>query len=175
MKLLLDILQIFSTLGVLITIFFVVWQTRGLRKVARQKTYLAMVHAHGLYELLVSQPDLLRAHLAARGLRASTPRANRRRLYALMKLDIHEGSYLSHQHKLLDGRLWPALQRAMINDFQSPEVRKVWPHVRRFYAADFGEFAEEHLTPAGGRRAATVRRRWRRAGGRRWPGRSPTR
>jgi hypothetical protein len=141
-------------------------QTKSLRASLRQGTYLALVHARGLYEVLLDRPDLLRAHLSSRGLPVTSTRANRRRLYALMKLDIHEGSFLSHRDGLLDAQLWEALCRAMMNDFRSPEIKRVWPKVSGFYAPEFGEFADRDLS--GG--SAQLRVTWRRrAGG--WVGR----
>jgi hypothetical protein len=152
MNLLSGCVQFLSVLGVIGALLVSFWQARqgarqteSLQKSVRQETYLALVHARGFYEVLLNRPDLLRAHLSSRGLRVTSTRANRRRLYALMKLDIHEGSYLSQQDGLLDERLWQALCRAMVNDFRSPEIRKVWPKVKSFYAAEFRRFAEWHL------------------------------
>lgn len=140
----LNCVQIVSSLMIIAAFVVNARQAGSLRKDVRQKTYLAMVHARSLYDVLLSHPDLLRAHLTSRGLRVSSKRANRRRLYALLKLDIHEGSYLSRQDGLLDEELWQVLCRAMTSDFQSPELKKVWPQVRGYYRSDFADFADQY-------------------------------
>lgn len=125
-------------------------QTEALRRSLEQAAYGSTwaTHASSRTAYFLQDPELLAWHLSSRGYETSTAEENRRRLYALVKLESHEASYLSHANGLLSSEVWNAWRTVMMEDLSVPEFRSVWGVGKQFYAASFVRFIDSEILAA---------------------------
>lgn len=93
----------------------------------------------------VGDPALLRWHLEIRGYPVGDNDANRRTLYVLLKLDVHEETFLNHRNGCLDDDIWVPWQRVLRADFTVPEFIDLWPIAKPFFAQSFVAHVDEHI------------------------------
>jgi hypothetical protein len=103
-----------------------------------------MNSAHDEYRTAFMKDDrrMLRWYLSARGYRTSTHENNKRTLYVIIKLETHEGLYLSHMDGILRQSIWEAWLEVLKADLRIPEFRSTWPAAKRFYAKPFADFVD---------------------------------
>jgi hypothetical protein len=95
-------------------------------------------------------PELLSWYLRSRGYETSTPMEDRRRLYILAKLNLHESRFINHQSGVLGDESWSAWLQVVRGDFALPEYREVWETARRIYSSSFVAFIDEQAAIAAG-------------------------
>ncbi|GIG68592.1 hypothetical protein [Phytomonospora endophytica] len=149
-------------------------QTRAARQALERTGYQGFMRAQADWRSFtyVRDPELLRWHLQIRGYPVDTDEANRRTLYVLLKLDVHEESFLSRRSGLLDDDIWVPWQRVLDADLRVPEFISLWSFARPFYAQSFVDHvdkifdhqaaveavdtAESHSLPANGQFAPSL-------------------
>lgn len=92
---------------------------------------------------LRDSPELLEWHLATRGYPTSSHSMNQRTLFALIKLETHETTFLSHLAGALSTEVWQSWTRVMEADLSLPEFYDLWPAARQFYVASFVQTVDE--------------------------------
>jgi hypothetical protein len=101
----------------------------------------------------LDHPDLCAWFLQTRGYAVTTVEENRRRLYALVRFNTHEGIYLQRALRGLRKQSWVAWTNVLRADLQVAEFREVWVNARRFFDLDFVRHVDRLLeeTPPDGR------------------------
>jgi len=89
--------------------------------------------------------DLLRWYLSSRGYPTSTDEANKRRLYVLTRMDIHQLNFMNYESGFLGNEFWSAWRNVLVTDLRIPEFAELWPMLRTFYAPRFVAFCDEAL------------------------------
>lgn len=127
-------------------------QTAAVTASLAQAAYQHLGARHDDYRIAFfkDDPALLRWHLAHRGCETMTDEANRRVLYILCELDVHEVAYLIHLSGALDDAAWNQWMPLLVVDLQVPEFSQIWPAVRRSYAAEFVAYVDGLLTASAG-------------------------
>jgi hypothetical protein len=128
-----------------------------LREVARQtKAVGASLEQDAFHTLLVSRADLagmflgndadvLRWHLGTRGYDVPSRDDAHRALFALLRLNAHQSSYLSYAAGRVGADLWTGWKNGLVADLSVPEYQALWPVARRFYATSFVAFVDSLL------------------------------
>lgn len=156
-----DWIQSLSLLLVAGALIASIFQTRAVAHQARQATIALQATTHQSFvhnqngsrqAFFLDHPELLSWHLSSRGYPATNEAENQRRLYALIKLDIHEYNYLSFREGHFRDDIWTGWKNVMHEDFSRvPEFREIWLVARRLYAPSFVNFIEEHYDTAFGK------------------------
>ena len=150
--------QYLSLAAVMVALFFAFRQnqqiSRQTQEASRQTSTILASLQQNAYHAMVTHPTVLRAsflredpvllawHLEARGFGPADPAQNRRRLYVLIKFDMHELNFVSHEGGLLADELWSGWQAVVETDFASPEFRECWHLTKRFYALSFVTYVD---------------------------------
>lgn len=111
----------------------------------QQNAYLAMVTqpAELRISFLKENPELLAWHLAARGYRPGGHTENLRRLYVLLRLDMHELNFVNHGEGLLTDDVWTGWSNVLKADFSEVEFREAWQVAKHLYAPSFVVFVDQ--------------------------------
>ncbi|GAA4572216.1 hypothetical protein [Planotetraspora kaengkrachanensis] len=130
------------------------------REVGRQSKALGLSLDQGAYQSLVKShtdfrftffyddPEMLAWHLTTRGYPCTSEAENKRRLYVLIKIEVHEENYVKHLRGLLDSDVWDAWLNVIRADFAIPVFLEMWPPSRRYFAPAFAAFIDgEVLAP----------------------------
>jgi hypothetical protein len=149
-----DWIQSLSLLLVAGALIASIFQTRAVARQARQATIALQATTHQSFvhnqnasrqAFFLDHPDLLSWHLSSRGYRSTNAEENQRRLYVLIKLDIHEYNYLSFRAGHFRDDIWSGWMNVMHEDFSRvPEFREIWSVARKLYAPSFVNFIEEN-------------------------------
>jgi hypothetical protein len=156
---LIDLLQLISLIAVVVTLLATLAQTRQVARQTRelshqtrslqgsleQSIYQSVNSAHDEYRTALMKDDrhMLRWYLSTRGYAVSSHQENKRTLYVIIKLETHEGIYLSHIDGTLRQSVWEAWLEVLRVDLEMPHFRSTWPAAKRFYAKPFAEFVDE--------------------------------
>ena len=128
-----------------------------LREVARQSRALDNSMRNASYNALpgskddprvtffLDDPELLAWHLESRGFEVSTPHENKRRLYVLAKLNVHEANFVNHNARTLSDEHWQAWAQVISDDFAIPEFQEVWRKAKDLYSAPFVTYIDGHV------------------------------
>lgn len=140
------IVQSVSTLLVLIALLISLSQSRAL---VRQNKTMSTELSDSVYDSLMTahislrstffkdDPELLAWHLQSRGYRSTTDVDNRKRLYALVKLDLHEAIFLRHHAGAISLPVFEAWTEVLRADVGTPTFVDVWANGHRFYETTF--------------------------------------
>ena len=93
-------------------------------------------------------PELLEWYLSSRGYPTSTYEQNKRRLYVLTRMDVHQLNFLNHESGFLADDFWTAWRKVISTDLEIPEFVELWPIVRTYYAPGFVAFCDRALSAA---------------------------
>jgi hypothetical protein len=134
--------QIVSSAAIILALVFNGYQ---VRQVLRQTNFMQYDVFGSLVETFTDQwiafflerPSLLAWFLRTRGYETSTFEENQRRLYALAKLNVHEGIFLQRIIRGLRQESWTAWTNVLKADLELDVFREVWPNGRRFYDTGF--------------------------------------
>ncbi|MBG0561129.1 hypothetical protein [Actinoplanes aureus] len=96
-------------------------------------------------EIFRDDHDLLRWYLSSRGYPTLTDEANKRRLYVLTRMDIHQLNFMNYESGFLSHEFWSAWKNVLVTDLRIPEFAELWPMLRNFYAPTFVAFCDEAL------------------------------
>src|SRR5690349_17362401 len=153
-----DWIQSLSLLLVAGALIASIFQTRAVAHQARQATRALQATTHQSFvhnqnssreAFFLDHPELLSWHLSARGYPVTNAGENLRRLYVLIKLDIHEYNYLSFKEGHFRDDIWSGWKTVIQEDFSHvPEFLEMWPVARRLYAPSFVNFIEQHYGTA---------------------------
>ena len=154
-----DLLQLISLIAVVITLLVTLVQTRQVARQTRelayqtkslqgsleQSIYQSVNSAHDEYRTMLMKDDrrMLSWYLSSRGYSISSLQENKRTLYVIIKLETHEGLYLSYMDGVLRLSVWEAWQEVLKADLKMPHFRSTWPAARQFYAKPFADFVDE--------------------------------
>ena len=156
---LIDLLQLISLIAVVVTLLVTLAQTRQVARQTRelsyqtkslqgsleQSIYQSVNSAHDEYRTMLMKDDrrMLSWYLSTRGYATSGHQANKRTLYVIIKLETHEGLYLSYADGILRQSVWEAWEEVLKADLKIPHFRSTWPAAKRFYAKPFADFVDE--------------------------------
>ena len=124
-------------------------QSAALAQTLNQSAYGSMVTnaTEAWHNFFSNDPALLAWHLSARGYKTSTPAINKRRLYAIVKLEEHEYNYRANEQGFLAVDVWQAWHNVMEVDFSIYEFQEIWPTAKRFYASSYVQYVDRHFNP----------------------------
>jgi hypothetical protein len=119
-------------------------QNASLASSLRQTVFQAQVQAIASSRIpfLWNDPRLLAWHLSQRGYGASTRSRNKKRLYVIVEIELHEFNYLNHEAGLLPEHVWTAWSKVLEADFALADFREVWPAARTFFAPPFVSYVD---------------------------------
>ena len=156
---LIDLLQLISLVAVVITLLATLAQTRqvarqtgelsrqtkSLQGSLEQSIYQSVNSAHDEYRTVLMKDDrrMLSWYLSTRGYVVSGHQDNKRTLYVIIKLETHEGLYLSYTDGILRQSVWDAWQEVLRADLKIAHFRSTWPTAKRFYAKPFVDFVDD--------------------------------
>jgi len=125
-------------------------QTLALRQSIEEAAQTSLVGNQSDLRTLYlrDDPALLAWYLSTRGYKCTSPEENKRRIFALVKLESHEASYLRHSKGLLDEEIWTAWKRVIELDFRMPEFREAWADARGLFVNSFMEFIDMIIAEA---------------------------
>ena len=123
--------------------------TTALKQAAYQSMLAGQTEYRALY---INTPSMMEWYLRSRGYDVGSEENNKRTLFALVRLNTHESTFLGHAGGLLDDDIWGGWRNVIRTDFAIPEFRSVWPRAKLFYAPSFVAFVDREIIPA----AATV-------------------
>ncbi|MEV6305290.1 hypothetical protein AB0M02_38160 [Actinoplanes sp. NPDC051861] len=165
-----DILQILTFLAVLAALVLSYLQ---VRHVSRQSRIAATALERGAYHALVSNqrevtavllrddPEMLCWHVEGRGFRVRDEAEAKRALYVLMRLNTHEGMFLSWRSGVAGDERWAAWRNVIAGDLAMPGFKGYWAECRLLYTASFARFIDEMIAKStqqeGGSSAAARR------------------
>src|SRR5439155_4781883 len=89
-----------------------------------------------LSTLLLAEPEVLAWHLRVRGY-PDWAANDRRTMFALLRLQIHEQSHLDSLGRQPDVHTQAAWTEALRRDLADPFYRRLWPSAREMYAPSF--------------------------------------
>ncbi|GIF20595.1 hypothetical protein BJ973_001499 [Actinoplanes tereljensis] len=96
-------------------------------------------------EFFRDDPELLEWYLSSRGYPTSAYENNKRSLYVLTRMDIHQLNFLNYESGFLANEFWGAWKNVVVTDLEIPEFADLWPTVRTFYAPGFVAFCDSVL------------------------------
>jgi hypothetical protein len=152
-----DAIQIATLASVAIALILSLLQNRQIlrqtRELAKQSSMLVETIEYSSYQATVAgdvslsnlaaeSPELLRWHPAARGYSVGSNAANRKVLFAIVRLNAHEGNFLAHDTGRLNDDIWIPWSRVLETDMTIAEYRAVWPNARNFFAASFVSYVD---------------------------------
>jgi hypothetical protein len=143
------ITQVISSIAIVVALIVNDYQVRqALRQtnVMQHETFGALIESSidQWSTYLLDRPELLRWFLRTRGYRASTHEENQRRLFALAKLNIHEG-VLQHLLQGVREESWIAWLNVLRADLRVDIYLDVWPNGKRFYDVGFARHVDALL------------------------------
>ena len=95
--------------------------------------------------LYLNEPEVMRWHFESHGFDAMTTDQAKILTFVLLRLGIHEASFLSNTKHGLSADAWQAWERVIIADFKIKEYREAWKVVRLFYAPAFSRHVDKLL------------------------------
>jgi hypothetical protein len=149
-----DIIQLITTIFVGLALALGLWQGRQMLKqtiassgqLFNEVNYsLAQAHTNLRVVFFQNDPELLAWYLESRGYGSSTPFENRKKLYALVKLDTHEEIHLGHRRGLLTEPMWRGWLQVLRTDLSVPVFADVWENGAKFYEASFQEVVNSNF------------------------------
>jgi hypothetical protein len=90
--------------------------------------------------------NLLDWYLSSRGYPSSTFDANKRRLYVLTRMDMHQLNFVNYEAGFLAHDFWQSWKTVVETDLKIPEFAELWPILRNFYAPGFVKFCDRTLS-----------------------------
>lgn len=122
-------------------------QTVALQRSLEQNSYQEANVAHDAQRMTFFKDDagMLRWYLSTRGYLTSTRKRNRKALYLIIKIEIHEGNYLNHENGTLTDAMWDAWLEVLKADIRIPDFKLIWPNAKRFLAKSFTDFVDNLL------------------------------
>ena len=144
----LDLLQVLSTTAAVIALFVLIMQARDGAKqtgamrselAIRQSTWLAQAYIDHRTQFFQHDSDLLAWYLRGRGYRSTGAFEDRKRLYALTTLDLHESIHVQHANGTVSDDVYDAWRRILLTDLGMPIYRDVWENGAKFYEPNFSE------------------------------------
>jgi hypothetical protein len=103
---------------------------------------LTQEHSEQHATFFLRDPEMLAWYLRARGYESSNELDNRKRLYAITKLDFHESIYARYQEGLLPEGLWIGWRNVLLQDLVLPVFAETWQNGHRFYDPAFVELVD---------------------------------
>jgi hypothetical protein len=156
---LIGLLQLISFVAVVVTLLVTLAQTREVARQTRELSfqtrslqgslehsiYQSVNAAHDRYRTMLMKDDrrMLNWYLSSRGYATSSHQQNKRTLYVIIKLETHEGVYLSYVDGVLRQSIWEAWREVLMADMRMPHFRSTWPTAKRFYAKPFVDFVDQ--------------------------------
>ena len=95
-----------------------------------------------LSAMLLAEPEVLAWHLKARGY-PEWAVGDRRTMFALLRLQIHEQTHLDTLGRQRDMETQAAWSEALRRDLTDPFYRRLWPSARGMYAPSFAATVDE--------------------------------
>ncbi|GII26667.1 hypothetical protein [Planotetraspora mira] len=144
----------FQAVSVLVVIVALILNIMQLRALGQQNASIASSLRQTVYQALVQSntnsritffnkdPALLAWHLSHRGYGASRRRMNKKRLYIIVEIELHEFNYLNYEAGLLPRHIWTAWNKVLEADFAVTEFREMWPAAREFFAPPFVAYVD---------------------------------
>jgi low affinity Fe/Cu permease len=122
-------------------------QTRITVATIELSSYQSMIAGDGtLAQLAIGSAEMIRWHLAACGYPVGSDFSNKRALFAIMRLNAHEGNFLAHLAGNLNDDIWIPWSRVLKRDLAIPEYRAIWPNARSFFATSFVDYVDSVMS-----------------------------
>ncbi|MEU4245676.1 hypothetical protein [Actinoplanes sp. NPDC026619] len=150
-----DWIQFASLLGLVLALFFNYLQSRHISRqtehqaaTTKQATLQGLLaFQNGMAEAIFHDPELAAWHLGAKGIVVSSDLEARKIAFIFLRLNAHEGFFLSHRRGELDEQFWIGWKQTIAADFTVEEYRRTWTVARNYYAPAFARFIEELVRP----------------------------
>ena len=124
-----DAIQVITLLTVLVALGLTTWQSRQMvKQTALMVNELSdqvgdsvmQTHTHQRTTFFLNDPDLLSWHLTSRGYTSTNPVEDKKRLYALVKLEAHELAQQRHLKGTIDESMWEGWRQVLKADLRVP-------------------------------------------------------
>jgi hypothetical protein len=151
-----DWIQLASLVGLVLALFLnwlqfrhIARQTEHQAASTRQATLQGLLSfQNGLSEAVFRDSELAAWHLSAKGFTISSDEEAKRIAFVFLRLNAHEGFFLSHRRGELDEQFWIGWERTIEADFTVEEYRRTWIIARNYYAPDFVDFIDLLIPPS---------------------------
>ena len=122
-------------------------QNHSMLKSLEQNSYKRLIQTNTTQRTayLKDDAELLSWHLRTRGYATGKHDQNKRTLWLLVRLDVHEENYLEYLRGMLQESVWLPWVEVMRADFAVAEFPRVWANARRFFSDQFVRLVDADL------------------------------
>lgn len=98
-----------------------------------------------LASLFLNEPEVMRWHFESHGFGTLTTGQAKILTFILLRLSIHEATFLSNTKNGVSPDAWQGWDRVIVADFAIKEYREAWRVARLFYASSFASHVDKLL------------------------------